>query len=162
MSGVERKEEGTERLSLGDTTDKRSLRWRRMSPKNLLGSTRQIRGEPIQDSTIQTFWVKSVEEQGIIDSVERGAKIQQNKESIVSPIDQCQQLILVCEEGRSQCYDHIYMPIETWHANCLCLDVSATDRKLLSIGSWTRMAGSTPGGSYWGLQGPGLTSWLTV
>ena len=65
-----------------------------MSHKNLLGPTRQVRGEPIKDGTIQTdFWVKSVEEQGMIDSVERGTKIQQNKNSIVSPIDHRQQVI---------------------------------------------------------------------
>ena len=76
-----------------DTTDKGSLRWQRMSHKNLLGPARQIR-EPIEDSTIQIdFWVKSVEEQGMIGSVEHSTKIQQNKKSIVSPIDHPQQVI---------------------------------------------------------------------
>ena len=60
----------------------------------MLGSTRQLRGEPVQDNTIQSdFWVKSIEEQGMVDSVERGTKIQQNKKSIVSPIDHRQQVI---------------------------------------------------------------------
>ena len=51
---------------------------------------------------------------------------------------------------------------ETWHANCFHLNVSAADQQLLCLGSWTSTAGSTPGGSYWEPQGPGLTSWLVV
>ena len=51
LYGVERKEKGTEYWSLRDTTDKRSLRWQRMSHKNLLGPARQIRAAPIQDNT---------------------------------------------------------------------------------------------------------------
>ena len=71
-----------------------------MSHKNLLGPARQKRGEPIYDSTVQTdFWVKSVEEQGMIDSVERGAKIQQNKKSFVSPVDHRQQVIEYAKKG---------------------------------------------------------------
>ena len=94
VSGVERKEEGSEHRSFQDTTDKRSLHWQKIAHKNVLGPTRQIRGEPIKDSIIQTdFWVKSVEEQDMINSVERGTKIQQNKKNIVSPIDHRQQVI---------------------------------------------------------------------
>ena len=70
------------------------MEWNGILHKNLLGPTRQRRGEPIKDSTIQTyFWVKPVEEQGMINSVEHGTKIQQNKKSIVSPIDHRQQVI---------------------------------------------------------------------
>ena len=43
--------------------------------------------------------MKSVEEQGMTDSVERGTKIQQNKKSIVSPIDHRQLVIQYAKKG---------------------------------------------------------------
>ena len=90
LYGVERKEEGTEHWSLRDTADKRILLWqkkqqKKLSHKSLLGSTRQVRREPTQKSAIEAdFWVKSIEEQGMIDKVERSTKIEQNKKSIAT------------------------------------------------------------------------------
>ena len=78
----------------------------------------------------------------MIDSVERGIKIHQNKTSIAPPIDHRQQVIFHAKKGG---------------LSAMTSSVGRLKLDMLSPGSWTSTAGSTPGGSYLGPWGPRLT-----